>query len=41
MKRRDTICQELNDTDVATTLQGLVRIIREQAINHTYNHTIT
>ena len=40
-EERDTICQELNDTHVATTLQELVRIIKEQAISHPYNHTIT
>ena len=35
-EERDTICQELNDTDVATTLQELVCIIKEQAVSHPY-----
>ena len=35
-EERDTICQELNDTDVATTLQEVVCIIKEQAVSHPY-----
>ena len=35
-EERDIICQKLNDTDIATTLQELVCIIKEQAVSHPY-----